>query len=149
MQQAHSAANSALQTGQRSSCSNGTSGTDSQPKHPLSGRALDEFWLMMLSRYGHPWENQCGSIPEGIAAVEWGTTLAGVTWQQIMQGMEADKLRASAWPPSSTEFLAMCRPPQRVQEWKSQKRIGHYTPGVADSAMAKCRAMLGIKETAP
>jgi hypothetical protein len=64
---------------------------------------------MMGSRYGIPWENQCGTIPQGIAAVEWGATLAGVTWEQIMRGMAMDKLRSSTWPPSSTLFLAMCR----------------------------------------
>jgi hypothetical protein len=104
---------------------------------------------MMLSRYGNPWERQCGSIPAGIAAVEWGSTLAGVTWGQIMQGMETDKLRASAWPPSSTEFLAMCRPPQRVQEWKSLPRHGNYTPDVAHSEAAKIAKALGMKEGGP
>ncbi len=105
---------------------------------------------MMGSRYGHTWQSQHGNIPEGFAAAEWGGTLAGLSRDQIRYGMDQDRIRAGKWPPSSTEFAAMCRPPERVPEWKSIKRDGKYTPEVASAEAAKCNAILGIRpEKAP
>lgn len=65
--------------------------------------------MRMASRYGHAWVSQYGPIPDGIAAAEWRSTLAGLTGTQLGAGFAADRARGSEWPPSSTSFLAMCR----------------------------------------
>lgn len=62
----------------------------------------------MASRYGHAWVSQFGSAPDGIAAAEWRSTLAGLTAARINLGFAADRLRGSEWPPSSSAFAAMC-----------------------------------------
>ena len=75
---------------------------------PLSPSATDELWLHMASRYGHAWVSQFGPAPDGIAAAEWRSTLAGLTREQLREGFEADVMRGDDWPPSSPKFLAMC-----------------------------------------
>jgi hypothetical protein len=69
---------------------------------------MDEIWMRMASRYGHAWVSQYGAEPDGIAAAEWRDTLAGLTAAQIREGFDADRSRGEQWPPSSTQFRAMC-----------------------------------------
>lgn len=64
--------------------------------------------MRMASRYGHTWVSQFGNKPDGIAAAEWRTTLAGITPLQVAEGIKADVSRGTEWPPSSTMFRAMC-----------------------------------------
>jgi hypothetical protein len=47
-------------------------------------------------------------MPDGIAAAEWRGTLAGITAAQMAEGFDADTSRGDAFPPSSTQFRAMC-----------------------------------------
>jgi hypothetical protein len=74
----------------------------------LPQSVTDELWMRMASRYGHAWVSQYGPIPDGIAAAEWRSTLAGLTGTQLGAGFAADRARGSEWPPSSTKFRAMC-----------------------------------------
>jgi hypothetical protein len=74
----------------------------------LSNENAAYIWLRMGQRYGHKWASQCGDNPFGPDAVEWRDTLAGMTRAQIERGFAADTKRAEAWPPSSTEFRALC-----------------------------------------
>jgi hypothetical protein len=62
----------------------------------------------MQARYGHKWSS---SYPDAIASVamaEWASGLAGLTGEQIRQGLE---VWDSAWPPSLPEFRNACKPP--------------------------------------
>lgn len=77
-------------------------------RSPLPKSATDELWMRMASRYGHAWVSQYGPLPDGIAAAEWRGTLAGLDASQLRVGFEADALRGSDWPPSSTRFRALC-----------------------------------------
>lgn len=74
-----------------------------------------ELCARMAARYGHRWTSQYlgDESPEGQAAAElamaeWTSTLAGVDATQMLAGLAADVRRGDAWPPSSTEFRAMC-----------------------------------------
>lgn len=74
-----------------------------------------ELCARMAARYGHRWTSQYAGddSPEGqaaaeLAAAEWTSTLAGVDATQMLAGLAADVRRGDAWPPSSTEFRAMC-----------------------------------------
>lgn len=74
-----------------------------------------ELCARMAARYGHRWTSQYAGdeSPEGQAAAElaqaeWTQTLAGIDATQMMAGLAADVRRGDAWPPSSTEFRAMC-----------------------------------------
>lgn len=62
----------------------------------------------MGSRYGHAWASQYGTKPDGIAAAEWRSTLAGLTAAHIREGFNADASRGDKFPPSSPYFKAMC-----------------------------------------
>ena len=62
----------------------------------------------MAHRYGHKWVSQYGDDPGSGAAVEWRKTLAGLSPQQIREGLDADVLRGDDWPPSSARFRGMC-----------------------------------------
>lgn len=62
----------------------------------------------MACRYGHRWSSQFGDEPDGLIAAEWRDTLAGLSLQQIRQGLDADAQRGSDWPPSSAYFRALC-----------------------------------------
>jgi len=92
------------------------------------------LWARMSARYGHAWASQCGVNPDGTAALEWRDALAGITRAQLELGIAGDKIRASQWPPSSTEFRALCLAiPSKFsvrQEMDAQARAmnGHQTP---------------------
>ena len=64
--------------------------------------------MRMASRYGHTWVSQYGPMPDGIAAAEWRSTLAGLTAEQMREGFAADASRGAEWPPSSPSLRAMC-----------------------------------------
>jgi len=74
-----------------------------------------ELCARMAARYGHRWTSQYDGddTPEGAAArelatAEWTDTLAGIDATQMLAGLQADVRRGDGWPPSSTEFRAMC-----------------------------------------
>lgn len=65
-------------------------------------------WLRMTSRYGHRWTSNYGDEPGGIAAAEWRDALSGCGQAEVDSGFAADLRRGDGWPPSSSEFRAMC-----------------------------------------
>ncbi|AFC85892.1 hypothetical protein Fraau_1469 [Frateuria aurantia DSM 6220] len=58
--------------------------------------------------FGHSWVSQYGANPAGLAGDTWGTVLAGLTGEQIAQGMRETLALGSDWPPSAPRFRAMC-----------------------------------------
>lgn len=109
MQNAHQAANSALSNSSSKPSENADSETTMTEARPsLSRSATDELWMRMASRYGHAWVSQYGPMPDGLAAAEWRSTLWGMTTAQMREGFEADAIRGAEWPPSSSQFRALC-----------------------------------------
>lgn len=65
----------------------------------------------MAARYGHTWTSQYvrgGDAAVSIAMAEWGETLAGLNRAQVEHGLHVDADRGAEWPPSSTQFRALC-----------------------------------------
>lgn len=62
----------------------------------------------MAARYGNRWTSQVGDSPAGLAGAEWAETIGPQTLDSMQCGFTADADRADGWPPSSTEFSAMC-----------------------------------------
>jgi len=132
----------------------------SAPNAPVSQELLERLWAQMQGRYGHRWASQMGDYPEGIASAEWSTQLAGLTVQQIREGIEADAFRGDDWPPSSTHFRAMCLGRTNDDDVPTSKRPGAamYRPAAprsrriesdasraaADREMAKLRKLLRV-----
>lgn len=69
---------------------------------------IDAFWVRMATMFGHSWVSQYGAEPAGLAGDTWGTVLAGLTGEQIAQGMRETLASGSDWPPSAPRFRAMC-----------------------------------------
>lgn len=63
----------------------------------------------MTEIYGHKWTSAYGDEagPEG-AAGTWAKGLAGVTVEQVAEGITACLVSADPWPPTLPEFRAMC-----------------------------------------
>lgn len=78
--------------------------------------ALRRLWARMASGYGHRWTSAFGVSPEHedgrltLAGDTWANTLAGLSEQQIAEGLRVCRLVGTDddWPPSATAFRAMC-----------------------------------------
>ena len=73
-----------------------------------SESTLDAFWRRMLGMYGHTWASAYGDAPNGTTAETWASTLAGVSNQQIADGLRACVAEGGEFPPSAPRFRAMC-----------------------------------------
>lgn len=62
----------------------------------------------MAAIFGHAWVSNYGASPEGVAADTWAAVLAGLTPQQIAQGLQRLTLQGGDWPPSAPAFRALC-----------------------------------------
>lgn len=74
----------------------------------LAFRYVAELWARMAAFYGNRWTASYDDDPGGIAGDTWAAGLAGMTPQQIGQGLEAVMRSADGWPPSLQEFRARC-----------------------------------------
>jgi hypothetical protein len=86
--------------------------------------------MRMASRYGHTWSSQYGDSAAGIAAAEWRSTLRGLSRDQLRAGFDADALRGSEFPPSSTRFRAMCLGVPTLAEVRPRFQKGSADPFV-------------------
>lgn len=82
----------------------------------------DYIWARMASRYGHRWTSQFGDSADGIAGAEWSAALAGLSQAAIRCGFDRDLVRGDSWPPSSTQFRALCLEIPTLAEVKYQLR---------------------------
>lgn len=72
--------------------------------HP-SDKVMERLWELMLEIFGHKWESNYGMEPtEG-----WRRSLKGITPEMIAKGFQALYEKGEEWPPSATEFAAMCK----------------------------------------
>lgn len=62
----------------------------------------------MLAMYGHTWATAYGEQPEGATAETWASCLAGVSNQQIADGLHACLAEGGEFPPSAPRFRGMC-----------------------------------------
>ncbi len=92
---------------------------------PASATLMEKLWVMMAGLYGHKWISSYGTSdvkvddlgnPRPDSGI-WSKTLAGVSGQQIAQGMKMCTMRTgeqAAWPPSAPEFRDMCLAGQSI-----------------------------------
>ena len=66
------------------------------------------LWLRMADIYGSRWTSAYGEDPDGSAGETWAKGLAGVTPQQLADGLTASIASADPWPPTLPEFRARC-----------------------------------------
>ena len=142
MQTAAEAATQALSNASKPPSSNGG-------RTPLKPDLLDYLWARMVARYGNRWTSQVGDSPSGLAGAEWAETVGAQTIDSLQRGFNADADRADGWPPSSSEFAALCRgqqpnsPDNVVRTYVS----GHYhraAPRIeSDASRAAAKRELG------
>jgi len=69
---------------------------------------LDRFWVRMLAHYGHAWRAEHGLVPDGERAAVWSDAMAGLSGQQIANGIRAATMRLSDFPPRAAKFRELC-----------------------------------------
>lgn len=76
---------------------------------PASNTALRTLWARMTEIYGHRWTATFGESADSNPAAEtWGKGLAGVTGEQLADGLRACITSADPWPPTLPEFRGKC-----------------------------------------
>ena len=104
MQQASNLADKVLT---RQSIKSNEPSQSAKPEAPkLSQAMIDKLWLKMTEIYGHRWTSSFGVSADQSHA--WASVLGGVTGMQIAHGLGALASSGAEWPPSATEFLALC-----------------------------------------
>lgn len=89
-----------------------TSSAASMP--PADPATMVRLWQRMVAIYGHRWVSSFGVSAENgegyltLAAETWARGLAGVTNQQIGQGVAACVTGSDSWPPTLPAFRALC-----------------------------------------
>ena len=78
------------------------------PSDALDERLIDRLWQRMVEMYGHRWSTSFGDNPRATAGATWGRGLAGLDVEQIAAGIAACMASADPWPPTLSEFRAMC-----------------------------------------
>ena len=71
---------------------------------PISATALETLWARMAEIYGHRWSSSYGAEP----CDTWAKGLAGLSRQQIADGLKACLRSTDPWPPSLPQFRALC-----------------------------------------
>lgn len=75
-----------------------------EPQRP---KRIETLFGKFAEIYGHKWASSYGEIGNGSDAT-WAKGLAGLSGEQLAQGLSACLLRNDPWPPSLPEFRAMC-----------------------------------------
>ena len=70
----------------------------------LSTELVKKLWLRMAKVYGHKWTSSYGQVDDGT----WAKGLAGITPQQLADGLETCVTKSLPWPPSLPEFRGFC-----------------------------------------
>lgn len=72
----------------------------------LNEAHMDRLWLRMTRIYGHRFPSAYGESDDGT----WLKGLYGITPEQVAHGIGECLKRQDPWPPSLSEFRAMCKP---------------------------------------
>lgn len=73
-----------------------------------TGDTIDALWIGMADVYGHRWTSAYGTDPAAGAGNTWAIGLAGLSPQQVGEGVQACIASSNPWPPTLPEFRAMC-----------------------------------------
>lgn len=73
----------------------------------IDGRARRALWISLAAIYGRAWLDVFGDS-EGTAARAWARGLAGLTEEQVAEGIMACTVSADPTPPTLPEFRARC-----------------------------------------
>lgn len=73
----------------------------------IPSKARRALWISMASIYGRAWVDVFGDS-EGTAARAWARGLAGLTSEQVANGIVACTVAADPMPPTLPEFRARC-----------------------------------------
>lgn len=68
----------------------------------------DYLWLHMSATYGHRWTSAYGEDPRGVAGRVWASELAGMSREQIDEGLASCRAASDPWPPSLPQFKGAC-----------------------------------------
>jgi hypothetical protein len=74
----------------------------------LADRVIERLWERMGEIYGHRWPSSYGDDPLTGAGRTWAKGLAGLSAEQIGDGVSACMASAEPWPPTLPEFRALC-----------------------------------------
>lgn len=101
---------------------------------PLSPKIVAQLFAKFHARYGNRWaSNFPGEELQRLAVAEWGDGLAGITPEQLRDGLNAWD---HDWPPCLPEFRRAClgiSKPTCNEDWESLgRRLGVY-PRVGES----------------
>lgn len=76
---------------------------------PLPVTQRRTLWVRMAEIYGHRWTSAYGETADDAGAGEtWAKGLAGITPEQLADGLKACVASADPWPPTLPEFRARC-----------------------------------------
>jgi len=95
---------------------------------------LRRLWERMVALYGHAWVSVNGVTPhaEGgalsMAGSTWSGVLAGLTAQQIGDGVKACIAEGAEFPPSAPRFRGMCFGIPSFAAVESELRTGNPSP---------------------
>lgn len=72
--------------------------------------AMATLWLRMTQIYAHRWTAPHGESCDapGSSAETWAKGLAGISGEQLADGLRACITRPDPWPPTLPEFRALC-----------------------------------------
>lgn len=109
---------------------------------------LKRLWKRMTEIYGHRWLSSYGLTPND----SWRRGLAGITGQQIANGLSRMLEQGSDWPPTLPQFRALCvkdpDAPLAPYHRPAPKLLGApRNPEKARAALAECRRILGQSTT--
>lgn len=109
MQTAGALAANLSQNGFADSPSKASSATPKPPQLPLPATQRRTIWVRMAEIYGHKWTSAYGeTADDGGAGETWAKGLAGITPEQLGEGLKACLASADPWPPTLPEFRARC-----------------------------------------
>ena len=91
---------------------------------PLSSTVVRNLWVRFAEIYGRTWTNSFGEDPDGGAAETWAKGLAGLTNEQLADGLRACVRRPNDFPPSLSTFNMLCRGIPSLFEVKKQLAPG-------------------------
>lgn len=97
---------------------------------------IRDLWVAMTAMFGSRWTSQYGSQID--PAKQWSKTLDGVTYAQMMQGVDVLRVSGAGWPPTAGEFRLMCLAPN----FPTKENLVRET-------MAMLRAEIGKDDLSP
>ena len=89
-----------------------------ESEQPLGNDIMDRLWLRMTEIYGHKWTSAYGDKPLTI----WANALGRFDNNQLKTGLEKMLENNIEWPPTLTEFMALCKP-ERIEPCHKTARL--------------------------